>query len=255
MHSSDIALIEQATLAAVPPQRLLTWPEGASDEQAEWLIGLDDGTVGRASSAVPLVHEEVHPGTVEAIVSLYRREGFKPSFRIARSPGLASVCEQLKALGLKPQQPTCVQIGSVSAALAFGESGTQYDVHIATEAEPPWAQAFMGSGFDALDAEHRVRILSRAKDAVFASVKTKAQAVACGTASFSHGWASVHGMRTQPDYRGQGLASNILVALAKQAEQRGIERMFLQVQEDNESACRLYAHAGFTTAWMYDYWR
>ena len=59
------------------------------------------------------------------------------------------------------------------------------------------------------------------------------QAVAAGTAAFSQGWCSIHGMRTIPARRGRGLAARILVALANTASEHKLERVFLQVEEGN----------------------
>ena len=73
--------------------------------------------------------------------------------------------------------------------------------------------------------------------------------------SFSHGWASIHGMRTALSHRGQGLAGSILGALAHEAQVRQIDPVFLQVDAANMSALALYRRAGFTTAWTYEYWR
>jgi N-acetylglutamate synthase len=46
-----------------------------------------------------------------------------------------------------------------------------------------------------------------------------------------------------------------LAALAQQAIARGIDRLFLQVDEGNAPALALYQRAGFQTAWRYHYWR
>ena len=70
-----------------------------------------------------------------------------------------------------------------------------------------------------------------------------------GTAS-----AGVHGMRTAPAYRGKGHASAILAALGRAARDRGVTRVFLQVEEANP-ARRIYRAAGFSPAWRYHYWR
>jgi ribosomal protein S18 acetylase RimI-like enzyme len=97
--------------------------------------------------------------------------------------------------------------------------------------------------------------LSRAPDALFASIREGDETVAAGMGGFSHGWASVHGMRTAQHCRGRGLAGRVLATLAQAAQSRGIERIFLQVEASNASALALYRRAGFETAWTYSYWK
>ncbi len=72
--------------------------------------------------------------------------------------------------------------------------------------------------------------------------------------SFSQGWASVHGMRTLPGYRGRGMAGAILQIIAKEAKSRGLGRAFLQVEAGNTGAQALYSRFGFAPAWDYAYW-
>jgi len=79
--------------------------------------------------------------------------------------------------------------------------------------------------------------------------------VAAGAGAFSHGWSSVHGMRTNQACRGRGLAGRVLAGIADVAAQRGITRAFLQVEDVNAPALALYRRAGFETVWSYDYWR
>ena len=38
-------------------------------------------------------------------------------------------------------------------------------------------------------------------------------------------------------------------------EESNLERVFLQVEDDNQAALTLYRRAGFSTAWRYHYWR
>jgi ribosomal protein S18 acetylase RimI-like enzyme len=90
---------------------------------------------------------------------------------------------------------------------------------------------------------------------VYASVELNGQSVAAGTAAFSQGWCSIHGMRTLPAHRGRGLAARVLAGLADAATERTLERVFLQVEEGNTAALALYRRAGLATAWRYHYWR
>jgi ribosomal protein S18 acetylase RimI-like enzyme len=86
-------------------------------------------------------------------------------------------------------------------------------------------------------------------------VRQGGAALAVGAASFCGGWASVHGMRTRPARRGEGLAGRVLAALAAAAAGQGLSRVFLQVEEPNAPARALYRRAGMQAAWRYRYWR
>jgi GNAT superfamily N-acetyltransferase len=240
----DIASIERATLAAVPPD--------ATEELPGWLLGLDHGTVGRAHSAVPLQHTQADPAVLPAIEARYAAHGLRAVFRIPAAAAFDGMRAALTQSGYAQQQPTVAQVGTVAAMAAFSDG---LGVDIAPAPGAAWASVFLGDGFDPTDGAHRVRLLGRAQQAVFANISIDGQAVACGTSSFSHGWASVHGMRTVPAQRGQGLASRILGALAREAQARGIDKVFLQVEAANTGAQALYQRAGFATAWGYAYWR
>jgi N-acetylglutamate synthase len=47
----------------------------------------------------------------------------------------------------------------------------------------------------------------------------------------------------------------VMRAMATEARQRGVERVFLQVDASNAPALSLYQRLGFETAWGYAYWR
>lgn len=55
--------------------------------------------------------------------------------------------------------------------------------------------------------------------------------------------------------RGKGHASALIAALGKVANTKNVKRCFLQVDEGNAPAIRLYRSLGFQTAWIYYYWR
>lgn len=244
MDEPEIDALEHATLAAVPPTELL-----ALDG---WLVALDAGTVGRAHSAVPTRHTEVRHDLLGDIEHAYRARQLRPSFRVPRVPGCEPLQHDLGARGYTPRQPTLTLVGSVDA-LAAREPG--HEVATCTQAGPGWAEVFLGTGFDPLDGASRLAILQRGRDTVFASAQRQGRIAAVGTACFSHGWCGIHGMRTAPDARGQGLASAILATFGRMARQRGLQRVFLQVEEGNTTARSLYGRAGLRTAWCSEYWR
>ena len=116
-------------------------------------------------------------------------------------------------------------------------SGTPAEVEDAPDAG--WASVFLGAGFDPVDGASRVRSLGRASGNLYASVRENGLTLAAGAASFGHGWASVHGMRTEQSARGRGLAGRVLAGLAQAALARGFDQVFLQVEAGNDAALAL----------------
>lgn len=244
LTDQDIEAIERATLDAVAPP--------AVEQLDRWLLPFDSSTIGRAISAVPLRHNERDATVVRAIAARYAARGMAAAFRVADVPGLAGVRAKLTRLGYRAQQATLVQVGSVASML---ELGAAPPAEVRDTAEAAWAAPFLTAGFDPVDGAHRVQALRRARNAVYATLCEDDQTLACGTAAFGFGWASIHGMRTVAASRGQGLAARVLAGLAQAAVERGLQRVFLQVEADNTAALRLYQRTGFSTAWRYHYWR
>jgi ribosomal protein S18 acetylase RimI-like enzyme len=244
--SLDVAAIERATLLAVPPQRLLTL-DG-------WLVGIDDGTVGRAHSAVPTRHEAGVADGLDAVLEAFASAGRPPVFRVPQSPAFDGVRQRLQGLGMSSHQPTLTMSGTTEGLAAVG-SGEGVEVAVAGTPGDDWAGVFLGEGFDPVDGASRLAILRRSRVNVFASVRVDGALVAVGSASLAEGWCGVHGMRTARAFRGRGYASAILARFGRGARERGIARAFLQVDQANLTAQSLYRRAGFDDGFVYAYWK
>ena len=66
-------------------------------------------------------------------------------------------------------------------------------------------------------------------------------------------WAGLTAIEVAPAYRRRGLAAAVTTALIAHAAQRGADRVFLQVEDDNEAALALYRRLGFITHHGYHY--
>ena len=250
LTSADVEAIERATLAAVAPQDV--------EEMSGWLLPFDTGTVGRAHSAVPLRHDgSIKSSDIAIIVARYRAHRLPPSLRIAAVPALTHLEAALVDQGLKAMQPTLTCVARVADLLDATQATTAAE--FATNPSAAWGQVYLGEGFDPKDGASRVQALSRATGSLYAhSVdpqSSPAQVVATGVGSYGHDWLGIHGMRTLAMHRKQGHASRILRALALQAKARSVSRAYLQVEDGNHAALRLYQSLGFGLAWRYAYWR
>lgn len=244
IESNDVAAIERATIAALSPEAVL--------EIGGWLVALGAGAARRSRSAVPLSHDlAADARTLDAIEAAYAERGLTPGFRICDAPGLEGVRQALAARGYRPEQPTLVKIGD-TGGMRLACAGAPAEVSEAPDES--WTSVFLGPGFDPADGASRIDLLTRSGQNRFGAVRDAGAALAVGVASFGDGWASVHGMRTAAERRGQGLAGRVLAGLAQAAEARGLTRVFLQVEEPNAAARALYRRAGFQPAWRYFYW-
>jgi GNAT superfamily N-acetyltransferase len=241
VRPAAVEALERDTVAAVAPPETL--------EIEGWLVPLDNGTIGRAKSAVPLSHD-LGPEALGEIEAAYRNRGLAPRFRIADVPSLAAVRDDLARRGFAPEQPTIFKTGFVADLAEFSEGSAR----ILTRPDDAWAAVFLGEAFDAADGAHRIAALTRSPDAIYGAAGEGGETQGVGVMSFGKVWAGVHGMRTAPVHRGKGLAAAVLAALGREAQARGLERVFLQVEEPNP-ARRIYRKAGFSSAWRYHYWR
>ena len=240
MNAEEIESLERATVEAVAPATVI--------EMDGWLIALDPGTIRRAHSAAPLRHD-IDASALNAIEAAYRTAGLTPAFRLSASEGLEVVRDVLTRRGYSDEQPTAVEVGDVARLATFCDSPGE----ILARPDNAWGEVFLGPGFDPADGAQRVAALTRSPDAVYGRVREGGRTVAVGVVTFGHGWAGVHGMRTALACQGRGYASQVLAALGRAALERGVERVFLQVEEANP-ARRIYRRAGFAPVWTYRYW-
>jgi ribosomal protein S18 acetylase RimI-like enzyme len=236
----DVEGIERATVEGVAPAKVI--------EIGGWLVPIDDGAIGRAKSAVPLSFKAT-PAALSDVEAAYWTEGLQPAFRLADAASLRPVRHALAARGYEGAKPTMVKIGDVARLATFRDKAGE----ILEAPDDAWAAVFTGEGFDPAESASRVAALRRSPDAVYGAVREDGRIVAVGVATFAHGWAGIHGMRTDQARRGRGHASEVLTALGRAIAARGVERAFLQVEEPND-ARSLYRKAGFQQAWRYSYW-
>lgn len=243
--AAEIEAIERATIAAVA--------HDAHEVIGPWILGLRPGSIGRAHSAAPLTHTLVRDdGLIARIEAAYRARSMSPVFRLPEVEGLSSLAEALTERGYVPKQPTQVMCADLTRVASVAKPD---EVVLLERPDEAWASVFLGEGFDPEDGAQRVAVLSNSPGAVFAAVRDGAGAHAVGVLSLSADWASLHGMRTRRDRRGQGLAGQVMARLAQAGLERGARRAFLQVEAGNSPALALYARAGFTPLWRYHYWR
>ena len=200
---------------------------------------------------MPLTHAAPELSVLRKIEATYASRACPVMLRIPVLPTFESFRHHLAEAGYREHTITEVQVAHAASVRAVSDGAPAEVLAAPTDA---WASVFLGEGFDPLDGASRVRKLGQAAGSLFATLLQDDCPVAAGAAAFSHGWASIHGMRTAQDRRGRGLAGRVLATLAAAAIARDYQTMFLQVATENAPAKSLYKRAGFTQVWSYSYW-
>jgi GNAT superfamily N-acetyltransferase len=124
-------------------------------------------------------------------------------------------------------------------------------VEMASEPGPDWLAIYRYRGQPLPD--DALNLLLSAPWQAFATVQHDGQAVAVGRVSVAAGWAGITAVEVAADHRRGGLGTAVTVTLARAAAERGVNRVFLQVEDGNSAARALYARCGFRDAHAYHY--
>ena len=100
---------------------------------------------------------------------------------------------------------------------------------------------------DRLDRRHLRHLLARANADVFV-LDCAGAAVANVVTLYRRGSRSarIYSLAVAPMHRGRGLGAMLLAAAEMAAQQRGCERIALEVRPDNAAALQLYTGRGYT---------
>lgn len=99
--------------------------------------------------------------------------------------------------------------------------------------------------FDKSLRENFEIVLSSDSHYYFVVLNNLKDIVAYAGMSISYEQGDVLSVAVAPDYRRLGLAKGVLKEVLIQAKNKGVQTMFLEVEEDNVPAINLYSYLGF----------
>lgn len=127
-------------------------------------------------------------------------------------------------------------------------------VRLAATATPAWFDVWSAVHSDGRDPRIEQAMLSRVgTPSAYVCILDGTEVVAVGRGVADSGWVGVFGMSVRPEARGRGAGRRLLVALAEWARGQGVDGLYLQVEDANHPAVRLYERVGFTQVCAYHY--
>ena len=148
--------------------------------------------------------------------------------------------------------PAFVMVADLPLAVAGG--GLPAGAVVAADADPDeaWLARYHYRGTETRPPAMR-EVLASAQDQAFMSIRAESGVLAIARLSIAGGWAGLTAVEVDPERRRAGLGLAITAAACAEAVERGVRRVFLQVEEGNGGARALYQRCRFRYSHRYHY--
>jgi ribosomal protein S18 acetylase RimI-like enzyme len=234
----------------------LGWRAPEENRLGHWLLRAADGFTGRANSALPLGPPGLPlAAAIGRVCHWYTTRGLPTLIAVpypAGRPGGSELDRFLAGQGWTVRPGTVTVMTARTEAVARYSPPAPAHVHVTAEPDDAWLAQYHFRGQPDLPPIGRQLLVSAPWQA-FGSVRADGQAIAIGRIAIAAGWAGLTAIEVDPRCRRRGLATGLTARLATLAVARGAASLFLQVEDGNDAAHRLYQRAGFADHHGYHY--
>jgi len=217
-----------------------------------WLLRAADGFTGRANSALAVGDPGLPlAAAITEVTRWYRARGLPPMVAIPHPLGQPGSSAVDRFLGDELGWPVRPGAATVMTAAPGAVAGATAGVDVDAEPDEAWLALYRFHGRRPPPVSRR--LLMSAPWQAFGSVREAGATVAVGRVAMAGDWAGLTAVEVHPRHRRRGLGRAITGALAAAAADDGATGLYLQVQDDNPAAHRLYSGMGFADHHAYHY--
>ena len=193
------------------------------------------------------------PTKLELVEAFYHRRQAPVIYQLCPAAQPAELDEVLAERGYVIDAPTNVQTADLSIILP--NTTAAYPATITTAFDEAWFAFDVQAAQRSHHTAHiRRGIMERiGPQTAYVTVRLDEQIVGIGLGVVERDWLGIFGMRTHGDYRRRGVATAVLHHLVQWGEEERATHAYLQVEQDNLNAQRLYENVGFQTLYPYHY--
>lgn len=228
------------------------WPAREEIRLGGWLVRFAGGHTGRANSVNPHGPSDDLARDVARCEQLFRARELRPVFRATPLVEPPELVPLLRGRGYVLRSPTRVLTRDLAVRPAAESGGIACDDTLGDA----WLDRLV-RWYDVPAARVpalRAILEGIVPDRAFATVFADDEPVGGGLAVADEGLVGLFDLVTARERRGRGHGTRLVEGLLAWGAARGASRAYLQVEEDNHGARRLYARLGFGEAYSYAYW-
>lgn len=241
--AEQIRQIEELSLNATPALSELV--------HDGWLLRLTGGATRRVNSV-----QVLYPGTqplrekIAFCESIYQSKKLPTIFKLTHAAQPPELDAALEKAGYAMSHATWVQ----TCALEKTSADHQKILHW-NEPGDEWikAAACAKSVAPSALARHRALVNAIQLPVQYMAIQEDGVACSCGFAVLQRPWIGLFDINTRIDCRNRGLAYQLVGALLAWGKTNGASHAYLQVEENNSPARRLYDKLGFKDNYRYWY--
>lgn len=242
---------EDLRLALECERRIVNaWPAVSTLLMGDWMLRFANGYSGRANAATPLRHGAELDETMLALIEeLYRADGLPPCIRLTPLVAEATRAAVL-ARGYRVKDASFGMLGSLDAV----EPDFEAEFQIEAGPSQDWIAgvAARQSG-NKTNVDHLAAIVEKVRlPAAFATMLIAGEPVAYGMSVAERGMAEIGSIIVDEGHRGHGLGRRLVAGLMSWAKVQDCAHAYLQVDQTNAVAIRLYESLGYRRLYAYE---
>lgn len=238
------------------------WPPLERDELGSWLLRAGAGFTGRANSVLPLGNPGISlSAAVDHCEAWSDQRGLRHLFALFGPAGFAidedPLGRELLGRAYTPFNHTMVMTAATAALPPELPHPSGARVRLEPEPSAQWWETWAAqSGHTGQSQPARAMaraVMCGSPDQLFASLEVDGGTAGVARVAFARGWAGVFALHVIPRQRRDGVALQLMGAVAAASRARGIRSMYLQVLQASSPARGLYERLGFSTHHEYRY--
>jgi len=221
-----------------------------------WRLRAAEGFTGRANSALAIGDPGMPlAAAIDEVGRWYRARGLPAMVAVpfpVAGPEDSPVDRFLgQELGWAVRSSAVIVMTAETGQVAGQAADPAVRVDLEPEPDPAWLALYRFRGEKPPPISRR--LLMSAPWQAFASVRAGGATIAIGRVAAAGDWAGLTAVEVDPGQRRRGLGRAVTGALAAAAAARGVAGLYLQVEQTNAAARRLYRQTGFADHHVYHY--